>query len=185
MLLIAKLGDAIAVTHVTVNIIMRLRVRRNRTFRAAHPRLNGLRSNPPASLIPLLPRNLPCMYVPRRGKAEWLLNARTNIHSQRPWKSEGNLSALRVTVLSSWAPARQLIWFALKCRVIAIRVCMGMGFAKVNLYPTSARLKFGDRRIGEAKYAADIKVGIAGRGGAFTTLVRDADIPALLCKWGP
>ena len=62
---------------------------------------------------------------------------------------------------------------------------MGMGFAKVNLYPTSARLKFGDRRIGEAKYAADIKVGTAGRGGAFATLVRDADIPALLREWAP
>ena len=47
-------------------------------------------------------------------------------------------------------------------------------------YPSNARFKFGDGRIGEVKHAADIKVGIAGRKGAFTAFVLDADIPASL-----
>ena len=58
-----------------------------------------------------------------------------------------------------------------------------MGFPKVNPHPAFAPLKFGDWRVGEVKYAADIKVGVAARRGAFTTFVLDADIPALLCRW--
>ena len=42
--------------------------------------------------------------------------------------------------------------------------------------------QFGDGRIGEVRYAADIVVGIAGRRGAFTAFVMDAEIPALLRK---
>ena len=45
-----------------------------------------------------------------------------------------------------------------------------------------ARFKFGCGRVGEAKFAADIKVGIAGRRDPFTALVLEADIAALLRK---
>ena len=55
-----------------------------------------------------------------------------------------------------------------------------MGFPKVNPYPTMARFTFGDRRVGEVRHAAEIKVGIAGRRGAFAACVLDADIPTLL-----
>ena len=53
---------------------------------------------------------------------------------------------------------------------------------KVHLYPSAARFKFGDGRIGEVQYAANISVGIAGRKGTFTAFVMDAEIPALLRK---
>ena len=56
------------------------------------------------------------------------------------------------------------------------------GIEKAHLYPADARFKFGDGRIGEVRYAADITVGIAGRKGSFTAFVLDAEIPALLCK---
>ena len=46
-------------------------------------------------------------------------------------------------------------------------------------YLTIARFKFGDGRVGEVMYAADIKVGIAECGGAFAAFVLVADIPAL------
>ena len=55
-----------------------------------------------------------------------------------------------------------------------------MGSPDANPNPTIARFKFGDGRVGEVRYAADIKVGIAERGGAFTAFVLVADIPALL-----
>ena len=47
------------------------------------------------------------------------------------------------------------------------------------------RFKFGDVRAGEVRCAADIKVGIAGRRGAFTAFVLGAGIPALLRKGAP
>ena len=49
-------------------------------------------------------------------------------------------------------------------------------------YPSSARFKFGDGRIGEVNREADIKVGIAGHKGAFTAFALDAEIPSLLRK---
>ena len=49
-------------------------------------------------------------------------------------------------------------------------------------YPATARFKFGGGRVGEVKRAADIKVGTAGRRGAFTAFAPDADIPAVLRK---
>ena len=57
-----------------------------------------------------------------------------------------------------------------------------LGMEKVRLYPSAARFKFGDGRIGEVQYAANITVGIAGRKGTFTAFVMDAEIPALLRK---
>ena len=60
-----------------------------------------------------------------------------------------------------------------------------MGFPKVHTYPTVARFKFRDGRGGEVRYAADIKVDIAGRGGTFTACVSVADIPAMLRKGVP
>ena len=55
-----------------------------------------------------------------------------------------------------------------------------LGMEKVHLYPSAARFKFGDGRIGEVQYAANISVGIAGRKGASTAFAMDAEIPALL-----
>ena len=48
-----------------------------------------------------------------------------------------------------------------------------------------ARFKFGGGRIGEVKYAADTKVGFAGRRGVSTAFVLEADIPALLRAGAP
>ena len=58
-----------------------------------------------------------------------------------------------------------------------------MGFPLTNAYPSTARFKYGDGRVGEVRYAAEIKVGIAGRRASVTALVMDADILALL-RWG-
>ena len=55
-----------------------------------------------------------------------------------------------------------------------------MGMEKAHLYPSAARFKFGDGRIGEVQYAANITIGIAGCKGTFTAFVMDAGIPALL-----
>ena len=54
------------------------------------------------------------------------------------------------------------------------------GITKEAPYPSSARFKFGGGRVGGVKRAVDIKVGIAGRQGAFTAFALDAEIPALL-----
>ena len=55
-----------------------------------------------------------------------------------------------------------------------------VGIPKVRTNPTKTRLKFGEDRIGEVRYAADIKVRIAARRGALAACVLEADIPALL-----
>ena len=57
-----------------------------------------------------------------------------------------------------------------------------LGMEEVHLYPSAARFKFGDGRIGEVQNAADISVGIAGFKGTCTAFVMEAEIPALLCK---
>ena len=49
-----------------------------------------------------------------------------------------------------------------------------LSMEKVHLYPSAARFKFGDGRIGEVQYAANITVGIAGRKGTFTAFATDA-----------
>ena len=43
-----------------------------------------------------------------------------------------------------------------------------------------ARFTPGDGRVGEVRYTADIKIGIAGRRGALTAFAPEADFPALL-----
>ena len=55
-----------------------------------------------------------------------------------------------------------------------------LGILKVSTYPTTARFKFGDGRVREVRYAADIKIGFAGRGGAFRAFALEPDIRALL-----
>ena len=45
-----------------------------------------------------------------------------------------------------------------------------------------AFFKFGGGRVGEVRYVADPKVGIAGRRGAFAAYAMEADIPASLRK---
>ena len=59
-----------------------------------------------------------------------------------------------------------------------------MGIPKVNSNPTAACFEIGDGRIGEARSAAEIKDGSAGRKGAFPASVLEADIPSLLRKGG-
>ena len=53
---------------------------------------------------------------------------------------------------------------------------------RVSTYTPSARLKFSNGRLGEARNAADITVGVAGCGGALTAFASEVDIPALLCR---
>ena len=53
-----------------------------------------------------------------------------------------------------------------------------VGFRRVSTYLAQAQFKFGDRRLGDVKFAADIPVGIAGAKCALTACVLDADIPA-------
>ena len=60
-----------------------------------------------------------------------------------------------------------------------------LGIPEVSTYPTAARFEFCDGRVGEVRYAADIKVGIAGRRGAFTAFALEADAPALLSRRVP
>ena len=56
------------------------------------------------------------------------------------------------------------------------------GLEKAVPYPSTARFKFGDGKIGEVQHAADIKVDVAGCTGALKAFVLDAEIPALLRK---
>ena len=53
------------------------------------------------------------------------------------------------------------------------------GIPRVATYPSRERFRFGDGRLGEVRYAADIPAGIAGNRGVSTAFVLDADIPAL------
>ena len=55
-----------------------------------------------------------------------------------------------------------------------------MGLPRVSPYPAQARFKFGDGRMGVARFAVDITADRAGAKGDFTAFVLDADIPALL-----
>ena len=50
----------------------------------------------------------------------------------------------------------------------------------VSTNPSSARLHFGDGRLGEVRRAADIPAGIAENKGKFPAFALDADFPALL-----
>ena len=56
------------------------------------------------------------------------------------------------------------------------------GFQRVSIYPSKARFRFGDGRLGEVRPAADIPVGIAGNMDKFNAFVLDAHIPALVRK---
>ena len=54
------------------------------------------------------------------------------------------------------------------------------GGPKVNTYLAMARFRFGDSRIGDVRYASDIKVGTPGSSGAVAAFVLEADVAALL-----
>ena len=56
------------------------------------------------------------------------------------------------------------------------------GRQNVSTYLSVARFRFGHRRLGVVRHAADIAVGIAGNNGEITACVLDADVPALLQK---
>ena len=59
-----------------------------------------------------------------------------------------------------------------------------LGIPEVTAFPAMARFFFGDGRVGSERFSADIKVGIAGRGGAFAVSALEADIPRY-CVRGP
>ena len=52
------------------------------------------------------------------------------------------------------------------------------GLPRLSSYPSSARFKFGDGRLGEVGPAAGITAGIAGCMGTLTAGVLEAEIPA-------
>ena len=56
------------------------------------------------------------------------------------------------------------------------------GFPRVATYPSNAKFRRGDGRLGEVRHAADIPVRIAGNKGKFTAFALDGDSPALLPK---
>ena len=58
------------------------------------------------------------------------------------------------------------------------------GFYGVSPNPPSARFRFGDGRMGEARHAGDIPACIARSKGKFSAFAADAEIPALL-REGP
>ena len=51
------------------------------------------------------------------------------------------------------------------------------GVPPAQAHPARGRFKFGDVRLGEGRYAADIPVGAAGGRGKVTASLIDADIP--------
>ena len=54
------------------------------------------------------------------------------------------------------------------------------GFPRVSAYPSKARVRIGDGRIGEVRRGADIPAGVTWRKGKCTAFALDADIPALM-----
>ena len=54
-----------------------------------------------------------------------------------------------------------------------------IGLPRVTTYPSQARFEFGDGRMGDVRFAADITVGTAGAEGSFVAVVLDVDPPAL------
>ena len=62
------------------------------------------------------------------------------------------------------------------------RILDWRGIPRVTTYPSKARSRFADGRLGEVRHAADIPVAIAGYRGMRTAFVLEADIPALLRK---
>ena len=55
-----------------------------------------------------------------------------------------------------------------------------VGLPRVSIYPAQARIKFGNGRTGDVRFAADMTAGIAGAKGNFTAFAPGADIPALV-----
>ena len=49
-----------------------------------------------------------------------------------------------------------------------------------QFYPVPARIKRGDGRLSDARYAADSPAGVAGARGGFGSFSPEADTPALL-----
>ena len=58
----------------------------------------------------------------------------------------------------------------------------GRGSPRVSTFPGCARFKFGDGRLVDVRYAADISVGLADCNGAFAASALDAGGPTLLRK---
>ena len=68
-----------------------------------------------------------------------------------------------------------LSWLARRNRILGRRE-----IPRVTTYPSQARFRFGDGRLGEVRHAADIPVGIARSRRMLTASLLEADIPALL-----
>ena len=60
------------------------------------------------------------------------------------------------------------------------RILERRGIPRMSTYPSKARFRFVDGRLGEVRQAADIPLGIAGAQVKFTALAPDADVPVLL-----
>ena len=58
------------------------------------------------------------------------------------------------------------------------------GAPAAEMHPGAASFNFGNVRLEQVRYAADVPVAIAGRRGMFTALPVDADIPASSRKRG-
>ena len=56
------------------------------------------------------------------------------------------------------------------------------GLPRISTDPAGARFKFGDGRLREVRFVADVTVGDAGCQGALAAFALGADIPALLPK---
>ena len=60
------------------------------------------------------------------------------------------------------------------------RILQEYGIQRAPTYPSKARSRLCDRRLGEVRHAADIPVRISGNKVAFTAFALEMNIPALL-----
>ena len=58
------------------------------------------------------------------------------------------------------------------------RILKRRGRPRVSTYPTSARFRFGDGRVGDVRHSADIAGGFAGNEGESAAFALEADMPA-------
>ena len=82
-----------------------------------------------------------------------------------------------VVVLDTGATANLVCfsWLAHHNRILERR-----GIPRVSTYPSKARFRFANGRLGDVRQAADIPLGVAGAQVKFTAFAPDADIPTLL-----
>ena len=62
------------------------------------------------------------------------------------------------------------------------RILGKYGIPRATTFPSEARFRFGDGRLGEVRHEADISLGGAGNRGKFTAFAPEANIPAFSRK---